>query len=280
MHKFLLYLNMFLLSWVIARAQVHNSHQAPRPSDFYETISALEQRGRNANDRQAVLRSLHQMWASYDVLRRPEIAYLMCQLGDTSEVEAISKAFFAGDYDTGREVDGDAAAGMNATDAAFRMLILYGTPKEHQGLLAFLKLPDDPLRKAGNLCETLLGLSSAQSGPGLPKGYPKEHFPLELAVACLDYTNEEETVVSAPNGSVVSQGLIYNDDSAEGSITVSGVKEIYTLRGCDHAAQAIQNITGKDFGYRPSQQLPRRNAAIGAIKKWWHEVHSTGSSEQ
>lgn len=38
----------------------------------------------------------------------------MCQLSDRSGVEAVAKAFFAGDYDTGRELEPDgAAAGVN-----------------------------------------------------------------------------------------------------------------------------------------------------------------------
>ncbi len=48
------------------------------------------------------------MWAKYDVLRRPEIAYLMCQFGDRRGVEAVTRAFFADNYDTGRRLEPDA----------------------------------------------------------------------------------------------------------------------------------------------------------------------------
>ncbi len=63
-------------------------------------MSLLQSLGQDLHERAAVLSRLHKMWASYDVLRRPEIAYLMCQLGDRSGVEAVSRAFFAGDYTT------------------------------------------------------------------------------------------------------------------------------------------------------------------------------------
>src|SRR6266436_3362468 len=127
--------------------------------DFFHEMALLQSLGQDLHERAAVLSRLHKMWATHDVLRRPAIAYLMCQLGDRSGVEAVAKAFFAGDYDTGRELEPDgAAAGANATDQAFRTLILYGTRQHHRRLLAFLRLSDDPLRKRDNLCENLLAL--------------------------------------------------------------------------------------------------------------------------
>ncbi len=238
--------------------------------DFFHEMSLLQSLGQDLHERAAVLSRPHKMWASYDALRRPEIAYLMCQLGDRSGVEAVAKAFFADDYDTGRRLEPDGgAAGANATDDAFRMLILYGTPQHHQRLLAFLRLSDDPLRKRDNLCEALLGLSSINNGPGLPAGYPREQFPLELAIACLDYTEEVGTIVSAPGGTVQSQR-----GARQGSITVSDTVGVYTQRGCDYAAQTIQNFTSWDFGHRVSNSISQRDGAIKAIKKWWTESHT------
>jgi hypothetical protein len=238
-------------------------------------MSLLQNLGQDLHERAAVLSRLHKMWATYDVLRRPEIAYLMCQLGDRSGVEAVAKAFFAGDYDTGRELEPDGgAAGANATDGAFRMLILYGTPQHHQKLLAFLRLSGDPLRKRDNLCESLLGLSSIDNGPGLPIGFPREQFPFELAIACLDYTEEVGTIVSAPGGTVQSQMGARQGSMQQGSITVSGVVGVYTERGCDYAAQTIQNLTSRDFGHRVSDSISQRDKAIKAIKKWWTESHA------
>jgi hypothetical protein len=215
------------------------------------------------------------MWATYDVLRRPAIAYLMCQLGDRGGVEAVAKAFFAGDYDTGRELEPDgAAAGANATDQGFRTLILYGTRQHHRRFLAFLRLSDDPLRKRDNLCENLLALSSNNNGPGLPVGYPREQFPLELPVACLDYTEEVGTIVSAPGGTVHSQMGARQGAIQEGSMTVSGVTGVYTQRGCDYGAQTIQNLTSRDFGHRVTDSISQRDKAIKAIKKWWVESNT------
>jgi hypothetical protein len=243
--------------------------------DFFHEMALLQSLGQDLHERAAVLSRLHKMWARYDVLRRPAIAYLMCQLGDSSGVEAVGKAFFAGDYNTGRELEPDgAAAGTNATDAAFRMLILYGTSQHHRRLLAFLRLSDDPLRKRDGLCENLLGLSSINNGPGLPVGYSKEQFPLELAIACLDYTEEVGTIVSAPGGTVHSQVGARHESIQEGSITVSGVTGVYTQRGCDYGAQTIQNLTSRDFGHRVSDSISQRDQAIKAIKKWWTESHS------
>jgi hypothetical protein len=243
--------------------------------DFFHEVALLQSLGQDLHERAAVLSRLHKMWVRYDVLRRPQIAYLMCQLGDRSGVEAVAKAFFAGDYDTGRRLEPDGgAAGANATDNAFRMLILYGTPQHHQRLLAFLKLSDDPLLKRDNLCEALLGLSSTENGPGLPVCYPKEQFPLELAIACLDYTEEVGTIVSAPGGTVHSQMGARQGSVQEGSITVSGVTGVYTQRGCDYGAQTIQNLTSRDFGHRVTDSISQRDQAIKTIKKWWTEPHS------
>lgn len=242
--------------------------------DFFHEMTLLRSLGQDSHQRAAVLSRLHRMWSTYDVLRRPEIAYLMCQLGDRSGVQFVAKALFAGDYDTGRELEPDGvAAGANATDDAFRILILYGTPQHHQRLLAFFSLADDPLRKRDELCEILLGLSSTSNGPGLPAGYPKEQFPFELVIACLNYTEEVGTIVSAPGGSVESQ-MERDHDSATGSVTVHGAVGVYEQRGCDYAAQTIQNLTGRDFGHRISEPVSQRDKAIEGIKKWWSESHS------
>src|SRR5260370_15718223 len=109
--------------------------------NFFREMSLLQSLGQNLHERAAVLSRLHKMWASYDALRRPEIAYLMCQLGDRSGVEAVAKAFFADDYDTGRQLEPDGgAAAANATHAAFRMLVLSATTQPHPKLLAFLNI--------------------------------------------------------------------------------------------------------------------------------------------
>jgi hypothetical protein len=256
-------------------AAVQQWREVASAPDFFHEMALLQSLGQDLHERAAVLSRLHKMWVRYDVLRRPQIAYLMCQLGDRSGVVAVAKAFFAGDYDTGRRLEPDgAAAGANATDNAFRMLILYGTPQHHQRLLAFLQLSDDPLRKRDNLCESLLRPSSTENGPGLPVGYPKEQFPLELAIACLNYTEEVGTIVSAPGGTVHSHMDARQGSTQQGSITVSGVTGVYAQRGCDYGAQTIQNLTSRDFGHRVTDSISQRDQAIKAIKKWWAESHS------
>jgi hypothetical protein len=154
------------------------------------------------------------------------------------------------------------------------MLILYGTLQHHQKLLGFLRLSDDPLRKRDSLCANLLGLSSIDKGPGLPVGYPREQFPFELVIACLDYTEEVGTIVSAPGGTVHSQMGARQGSTQEGSITVSGVTGVYTQRGCDYGAQTIQNLISRDFGHHVTDSISQRDKAIKAIKKWWTESHS------
>ena len=243
--------------------------------DFFHKMALLQSLGQDSQEQAAVLARLHKMWAAEDVLRRPAIAYLMCQLGDRSGVEPVARALFAGENDTGRELEPDGgAAGANATDAAFRMLILYGTPRHRQRLIAFFKLSNDPLRKREEVCETILGLSSTKNGPGLPLGYPKEQFPLELAITCLNYTEEVGTIVDAPGGTVQSQVGRREGSIQEGSITVTGTVGVYEQRGCDEAAQAIQNLTSRDFGHRVSGPVTERDKAIDAIRKWWIESHT------
>ncbi len=60
----------------------------------------------------------------------------------------------------------------------------------------------------------------------------------------------------------------------QGSITVSDTVGVYTQRGCDYAAQTIQNFTSWDFGHRVSNSISQRDGAIKAIKKWWTESHT------
>jgi hypothetical protein len=271
----------FVAASVTIREEAQNSAPAQqwrelaKAPDFFHEMALLQSLGQDSHQKPAVLARLHTMWTTYDVLRRPEIAYLMCQLGDRSGVEPVARALFAGDYDTGRELEPDGgAAGANATDAAFRMLILYGTPRHRQRLLAFFKLSDDPLRKRDEVCEILVGLSSTKNGPGLPFGYPKEQFPLEIAIACLDYTEEVGTIVDAPGGSVQSQVGRRKGSIQEGSTTVTGTVGVYEQRGCDEAAQAIQNLTSRDFGHRVSDPVTERDKAIKAIRKWWVESHT------
>ncbi|HTX14806.1 MAG TPA: hypothetical protein VMD77_05885 [Candidatus Baltobacteraceae bacterium] len=241
---------------------------------FFRVMSLLESLGQDSHERAAVLNRLHEMWTTYDVLRRPEIAYLMCQLGDQTRVEDVAEAFFAGDYYYEREIPPDHdTAGSNAVDAAFRVLILYGTPEHHRKLLAFLQLRDDPLAKGSDLCRILLELSSVEEGPGLPASYPKEQFPLELVIACLDYTKEVATIVVAPGGSAESH-MQRDRDSATLSVTVHGAVGVYEQRGCDYAAQTIQNLTSRDFGYRVRDPVSQRDKAVDAIKKWWSESHT------
>jgi len=274
-------LSVWLIS-ILATAQESGTHspsaaqewqELTKAPDFFQEISLLQSLGQNLKERPAVLKRLHSMWATYDVLRRPAIAYLMCQFGDRSRVESVAKAFFAGDYYTARELDPDgAAAGANATDAAFRLLILYGTREDRLRLSTLFKLSDDPLSKRADLCGALLGLSSTEHGPGLPREYPKEEFPLNIAVACLDYIEEVDTIVSAPGGHVVSQV-----GSNQGSITVDGATGSYTVRGCDEAAQTIQNLTGRDFGHHLSDPVSQRDRAISSIKEWWVASHAQTS---
>jgi hypothetical protein len=137
-----------------AQRESHNSAAAEqwreltKAPDFFREMSLLQSLGQDSNERAAVLKRLSNMWSTYDVLRRPAIAYLMSEFGDRSGVEPVAKAFFAGEYDTARELEPDgAAAGANATDEAFGLLILYGTEQDRLQLLAFLKRSDDPLRR-------------------------------------------------------------------------------------------------------------------------------------
>jgi hypothetical protein len=229
-----------------AAKQWQELNQAP---SIYHELSLLQAMAQTNSERGPVLNKLRVMWDTRDVLRRPLIAELMCQMGDRSRVEEVASAFFAGDYDTGRSLEPDgSAAGLNATDAAYRTLILYGAPQHHHRLLGFLKLQDDPLRKGGNLCSALLSLSSTNHGRGLPIGYPTERFPKELVIHCLDYTQTVGTIVFVADGSWHPQ------------------------RGCDYAAQTIQYIAHRDFGHNVRNSVEQRDAAIAAIKKWWLET--------
>ena len=226
-----------------------------------------------------MLDRLHEMWRTDDKFRRPQIAYLMCQLGDNSGVDTVSKAFFAGDYYYEREIPPDNdEAGSDANDEAYRLLILYGTQEDREKLLDFLHLADDPLRKGGDFCEAILGLSSEDHGPGLPTTYPIQRFPLDLAIACLDYTVDAGmTVVVAPGGTVHAQLNSRQGDRQEGAIKFSAVDTVYSLRECDNAAQAIQNLTSRDFGFHPRDSVEERDNAIARIKKWWAESKNSAS---
>lgn len=98
-------------------------------------------------------------------------------------------------------------------------------------------------------------------------------FTLDLVVGCLDYTDEVETLVSAPGGTVNTQMDSRQGSSQQGSMTVSGVTGIYEQQGCDEAAQAIQNLTSRDFGHRVTDSISERDKAIKAIRTWWAATH-------
>jgi hypothetical protein len=72
--------------------------------------------------------------------------------------------------------------------------------------------------------------------------------------------------VSAPGGSIESE-----HDSQHGSVTIHGAVASYTVRGCDDAAQTIQNLTSRDFGHRVSDSISQRDKAI---KAWWAASHA------
>src|SRR5262249_25294362 len=115
-------------------------------------------------------------------------------------------------------------------------------------------------------CAILLGLSSTMNGPGLPAGYPKEQFPLELAVACLDYTEEVETVVSAPGGSVETTIGPRQGASQQGSLT-------FSCEAVMKQRRPYQNLTSRDFGHRVTDSISERDKAVKAIKAWWAATH-------
>jgi hypothetical protein len=229
----------------------------PEARDYiYEELSELESVAFEHGQTNVALDRLRVLWRERDLLRRPLIADLMCQLGDRRLVSEVADAFFAGEYNTGRSIQPDgSAAGANATDAAFRTLILYGTPQHHQKLVQFLSLREDPLRKGGELCGVLLGLSSTNEGRGLPIGYSKHQFPLDLPIRCLDYTQQVGTVVYAADGSW------------------------HPERGCDRAAQTVQNITGRDFGHSKKAPVQQRDRAIDAMRKWWATSRASPSTK-
>jgi hypothetical protein len=213
---------------------------------IHQELSELEMLAFKGHQTNAVLEKLRVMWHERDVLRRPLVAYLMCQLGDRSRIPEVAECFFAGEYYTGRPIEPDgAAAGGNAEVVSLRMLILYGAPNHHERLLQCLALAEDPLGKGGRLCGALLGLSSTNEGPGLPVAYPRQRFPLSLVVHCLDYTQQVTTIVYASDGTWHPQ------------------------RGCDYAAQTVQNITGQDFGHSKRSPVQERDKAIDAIRRWW-----------
>jgi len=218
-----------------------------------QELTELETLAFHRHQTRATLEKLRVMWLERDPLRRPLIAYLMCQLGDRSVVPDVADAFFAGEYYTGRSIEPDGcAAGTNAARDSLRTLILYGTPHDHLKLMEFLSVPRarDPIFKAGELCHVLLDLSTNREGRGLPPGYPAQEFPLDLVIRCLDYTEEVEM----------------NLDAGDGKWT--------SLRGCDLAAQTVQNVKGKYFGHDKYGSLQERDSAIEKIRRWWATSNS------
>jgi hypothetical protein len=211
---------------------------------IYQLMSLLGNLALEHGQKERVITLLHQMCKDRDSLQLPQISELLCELGDASKVEEVVKAYIAGDYDTGRGLPDDSAAGLNAEDSALRQAILYGTDTQRRALQKNADRKDDPLNKERNLFQMLLDTTD-ETWRHPPKTYDRKQFPVWMLAESL--TNKSEWTTMGNN------------------------TKSWVIRRCDAAAGAIQNISKKHFGYNEEATQKDKDKAIERIRDWLNE---------
>ncbi|MCP3677978.1 MAG: HEAT repeat domain-containing protein [Deltaproteobacteria bacterium] len=212
---------------------------------IYPLLELLRALAFEHGQKERVLKELRRQYETRHRFQRPQLSSLMCELGDTSKVAEVGKAYLAGAYNYAIRLPDDSASGSNAQEHSLRQMILYGSHQLQEKLKRLLFLEHDPLSKGSSLHRKLTELALDEWGglPRLPKTYDRKRFPIHLLVALLDYKG---------GGGNRSQG-----------------NKRWTWRGCDKAAEAIQAFTGVGFGYKERDTLEMRDSAIKKIREWW-----------
>jgi len=211
---------------------------------IYQLMALLRDLALEHGQKERVLTTLHQMCKERDPLQLPQISELLCELGDSSKVGDVVSAYIAGDYDTGRRLADDSAAGSNAEDSALRQVILYGTDSQRRALQKNADRKDDPLNKERALFGMLLD-TTGERWHGLPKTYDRNRFPLWMLTEVL--TNKTKWTSMSSN------------------------TKSWAIRRCDAAAGAIQNLTKRDFGYNEKGTDEGKDKAVSSIREWWRQ---------
>ena len=207
----------------------------------YQLMGLLRDLALEHGQKERVITTVHQICKERDPLQLPQISELLCELGDNSKVEQVASAYIAGDYDTGRGLADDSAAGPNAEDSALRQAILYGTDAQRRALQKNADRKEDPLNKERALFQMLLDTANG-TWKSLPKTYDRNQFPVWMLAEAL--TNKTEWT------------------------TVGNNTKSWTIRRCDAAAGAIQRITKRDFDYDEKGTQEDKDVAIGRIRDW------------
>jgi hypothetical protein len=218
--------------WLAVREATH-THTA---------LSLLESLASEHGERDRVLRVLREMGERGRVVPLPQASYLMCQLGDQSKLEDVAGALLQGKYRVQYFPEAPHALGGAQEIAALKQAILYGDDVLHQKLAGLLCGPEDP-RDTGSRILGVLVLLASNRGSSLPRGYGRARFPTHLLIAALDRVHKQYHGVTS-------------------SLTPA-------VRECDAAAWAIQQITGRDFGFEYGRGIAARNRAIKRIRQWW-----------
>jgi hypothetical protein len=213
---------------------------------IYQQMDLLEDLALAHGQKERVLATLRQICTQRNPVQLPQISELMCKLGDYSEVGIVSSAYIAGAYDFDIELPDDSAAGPNAEDYTLRQVILYGTDSQRDAIQRNAQRKEDPLRKGESLFRMLVATATDE----VPKAYDRSRFPLKMLVA--ELTDKQE-YGGGRNGSIH-----------------------WTTRRCDEAANAIQKLTGKQFGFDETKSDAEKDGAIGRILTWW-KANQNGS---
>ena len=215
---------------------------------IYQALNLLKSLAEDFDRKEQVLEKLRQMCKTRDPIQLPQLSYLMCQLGDSSELDKVASEYLAGGYDIWKRLPDDSAPGSNAQSYALRQMILYGSDEHHEELRKHLHLKNDRLSKGSALFSVLRefiprGPRGQYGGP--PKGYDKENFPIHLLIEMLDF----------------------RENYGQGS---DGTSQ-WTFRKCDEAAESIQAFTGVDFGFDKRASTEEKDPAIEKIRTWWND---------
>ncbi len=209
--------------------------------DFWTTLIILDSIAADHGQKKQVLFKLKEMIKDSNPVRHPQISFLMCQLGDRSELDKVASLYLSGKFNRKDYYE----SWSSARDYTLWQMILYGSKKHHEELKKIIFLEGD--RSSESMRDNLFNVfdSGSYYYCKLPEGYDKKNIPVHLLTAALDLKEKHHDITAG--------------------------KEKWTLRFCDSAALAIQELTEMDFGYDGCGDVPieQKDLAIAKIKAWW-----------
>ncbi len=205
-------------------------------------IDLLRSLATEPGQEQRVLITLREMCAQRDPVQLPPISNLMCELGDSSQIDSVLSAYVTGKYRT-VNLKADSLAGIRAEQNTRRQVLLYGSDAQRDALM----------RAYDSYSSFNMLVQMAEDGD-LPAKFDRDRFPLGILVGAL---SKKEVCGGGGDG-----------------------KRKWTIRWCDQAAGAIQRFTHTSFAFDATKPDPEKDAAIAEIQAWWKKRSADSREER